>query len=64
MSAEITFKINKDGEVEIEVFGIQDASCEDITRCFEEALGTKVEINRKEQPYFELDGIEIHETEE
>jgi len=58
----IEFKI-KDGEVSIEVFGVEDASCEDMTRIFQEELGAVVERHEKPQTYQELDSINLFETE-
>jgi len=64
MSREITFRIDKAGNTHIDVQGVEDASCEEITRAFEEALGTKVEVQRKPEYYVELDGIKVYEGDE
>lgn len=47
MATSITFKFHAGGRVEIDVIGATDASCEDLTRAFEEALGTRVKVNFK-----------------
>ena len=40
---EITVVIDKDGQVRVEVRGVKGASCLDVTRGLEEALGGQVE---------------------
>ena len=40
---EITVVIEKDGQVRVEVRGVKGASCLDVTRGLEEALGGQVE---------------------
>lgn len=65
MPAKIKFKIDRDGNVDIDVSGVEGASCADITRAFEEALGEVKEVQRKPNFYVELEGTEnhIYETE-
>lgn len=65
MPAEIEVRI-KNGKISIEVMGVSDGTCADITRALESALGTVEEVQRKPEYYVELDGIkqEIHETDE
>jgi hypothetical protein len=58
----ITFKIDKQNKVHIDVSGVEDASCEDITRAFEEALGVKTDIQRKPNYYVELDTLKVYEN--
>ena len=66
MSTKIEFRIDKNGKVHIDVEGVEGASCEDITRSFEVALGTTEETQRKPEYYVELDTLEQfqHEGEE
>ena len=52
--AKIEFTI-KNGEVFIEIFGVEDASCEDITKVFQEELGAVVEHHEKQQEWVELE---------
>jgi len=59
--AKIEFTI-KNGEVFIEIFGVEDASCEDITKVFQEELGAVVEHHEKQQEWVELDQISISES--
>lgn len=63
MPGEILFKINRDGNVDIEVNDVEDASCAEITRAFEEALGEVKEVQRKPNYYVELEGIENYQYE-
>lgn len=50
----------KDGQVHIEAFGIEDASCEDIIRVFQEELGVVIDSHEKEQEYVELDTLTLY----
>ncbi len=59
----IKFRIKKDGGVEIDVQGATGQACEDLTRPFEEALGTVDEKRVKPEYYVELDGEQIYTTE-
>lgn len=56
----ISFVVKRDGTVSLEVFGAKGMECEEITRAFEEALGTKTNISFKEEDYVVLDGVEQH----
>jgi len=60
--AEISFRIDKKGNVHIDVAGVADASCEDITRAFVDGLGVEEEVQRKPLEYHELDGLQVFET--
>ena len=62
--ATITFKVNKKGEVAIEVDGVMGASCSDITAKFEEALGTKTDTQMKPEWFVELEGTKNYVSEE
>lgn len=59
MPKEITFKIHPGGRVEIEVDGVEDASCEQITKAFEEALGIKVDTQFKPEYWNAHRGTEV-----
>lgn len=63
MSATITIKI-KDGKINLEVSGVDDASCADLTRELENQLGLVEDIQRKPEYFVELDGIENYQYEE
>jgi hypothetical protein len=56
--AEITFIISPTGTIHIEVDGVVGAACEDLTRAYENALGTRVSLQEKPAYYEELDHIE------
>jgi len=62
MPAEIEVRIKK-GKIAIEVSGVDDASCADITRALEQDLGEVEEVQRKPEYYVELDGIENYQFE-
>lgn len=65
MTGQIHFRIDKDGNVHMDVEGVQDASCEQLTRAFEDALGGDIdEVQRKPEYYVELDHMEQHLYEE
>ena len=51
----------KNGKVSIEVEGIEDASCADITRLLEEQLGIVDDVHQKPQYYQVLEEMEIHQ---
>lgn len=63
--ATIKFVVDKEGQVHIEVDGVEGASCADLTRIFEERLGVKVDVQEKPEYYCELDNHEayVHEEE-
>ena len=63
MSAEIEIFI-KDGKINIEVSGVEDATCTQITQALERALGEVENIQHKPQFYNELDGIENYAYED
>jgi Protein of unknown function (DUF2997) len=60
MPAKIEFRISRDGEVKLEVSGVDGASCEQITKAFEDGLGVVTDVQKKSE-YF-LDEL-THETE-
>ena len=60
----IKFKIDKKGSTEIEVTGVTGASCEDITRAFEDGLGVKTNIQHKPDFYVELEGTKQYVSED
>ena len=61
----ITFTIRKDGSVDIDVACVQGASCEQITRAFEDALGgEEVEKELRPEYYSEIELAEQHVSEE
>ncbi len=63
--AQIQFRISKSGDVNLEVSGTSGINCEQLTRAFEDALGTKVDSQQKPEYFVQLDGIEqqaeVHE---
>lgn len=54
----------KNGKIDMEVLGVSDASCSDLTQALSSALGTVEDVQHKPEFYVELDGIkqEIHES--
>lgn len=66
MAGEILIRIDKNGEVHLDVEGVNDASCEQLTQAFEKELGTVEDVQHKPEFYVELDDIhqEIYEDEE
>lgn len=54
----LKFKIDKKGNVSIEVEGMQGKACTDVTAAFEEALGVTVETEQKPEYFVQLDGVE------
>ena len=64
MKQQIKFRVSKDGEVHIEVDGVEGILCEEMTKKFEEALGVKVDVQQKPDYYVCLDDIEQHVHEE
>ena len=57
---EITVVIEKDGQVRVEVRGVKGASCLDVTRGLEEALGGQVE-DRQMTPEAQEVGEEVRQ---
>jgi imidazoleglycerol phosphate dehydratase HisB len=54
----IRFRIDKKGEVHIDVEGVADATCEQLTKAFESALGGEIsDVQRKPNYYVELDEL-------
>lgn len=51
----IEFRISKDGKVAIDVSGVDDATCAEITKAYEIALGTVENVSRKPEYYVELE---------
>ena len=49
----------KDGKINIEVDGIEDASCAQLTQALERALGTVEEVTHKPEYYVCLDEMEL-----
>jgi hypothetical protein len=54
----IDFRIDKKGEVHIDVKCAEGVSCEAITKAFEDALGGTVETQRKPEFYVEYDDLQ------
>lgn len=57
---EITVVIEKDGQVRVEVRGVKGASCLDVTKGLEEALGGQVE-DRQMTPEAQEHGEEVRQ---
>jgi len=57
MPAEIEVRI-KNGKISIEVSGVDDATCADITQALESNLGEVEDIQRKPEYYIEMEGTE------
>ena len=57
---EITVVIDKDGQVRVEVRGVKGASCLDVTKGLEEALGGQVE-DRQMTPEAQEVGEEVRQ---
>lgn len=55
----IRCKIDKKGNVIIEVDGVQGQSCQEITRPFLEAIGTTQEVTLKEEFYSAEENQEV-----
>ena len=53
----ITFVIKK-GQVHIDVLDVHDASCMDISKAFEQALGIVEDVQRKPEYYAILDDMQ------
>ena len=60
MGNKIQFRIKKDGGVENDVQGATGQACEDLTRAFEEALGTVDSKTLKPEYYVELDSDQVY----
>lgn len=60
--ARIVFEIDEEGNVVVEVSGVRDSSCRNITAAVERALGVKVRSRSKPQEFVELDQITIREN--
>lgn len=57
MPAKIDIVI-KDGKIALEVSGVEDASCEQLTKALEQALGEVEEVNHKPEYWALLDPVE------
>ena len=57
--ATIQIKIDKLGNASLDVSGTTGVNCEQLTKAFEEALGTKVESQLKPEYYVELEDMQI-----
>ncbi len=55
----------KEGKTSIEVSGVEDASCVDLTRILQEALGTVENLQTKPEYFIEMEdmSISVHEGE-
>ena len=58
----ITFLIRPGKTTKIEVNGVQDKSCHDITAAFERALGTVTSVQEKPDSLVEVDQIKLWQT--
>ncbi|MCB0418815.1 MAG: DUF2997 domain-containing protein [Bdellovibrionaceae bacterium] len=64
MVKKITFKIDKAGEVQVEVDGFSGASCEEFTEPFEAAIGAVLKKEYKDAYYAENNEEKSIETRE
>lgn len=57
--------ISAKGDTTLEVSGAKGMTCEELTRCFEDALGTKISVEYKPEDFVVLDDINsyVHEGE-
>ena len=55
----ITFKIVPGEPISIEVDGVTDKSCHDLTAAFERALGTTTSVQEKPDTLVEVDQIKL-----
>lgn len=55
--ATIKFVISKTGDVKLEVSDMKGIACEEISRAFEENLGTKIKVDYKPEDFVVLDGV-------
>jgi hypothetical protein len=53
MVKRIKFKIDSQGEVRLDVSGAEGADCEDLTKPFEQVLGSVLERSYKDSYYIE-----------
>lgn len=58
--ARIKFRVDAQGQVHIDVDGVEGQSCAELTAAFEKALGIKVEVQEKPEYFCELEGHEAH----
>lgn len=63
MSAKIKVRIDKQGQVHIDVDGVTGTSCQDLTRLFEEKLGLDKEVQLKPDYDVVLDDMQIKQYE-
>ncbi len=61
--SKIEFRIDKHGEVNLEISGVTGAKCQELTKPFEDALGIKVDSQNKPEFFVELEGMEVHVSE-
>ncbi len=61
---EMEITINKNGEVEIHVQGVDGTSCLKLTKELEEALGIVTNREKTSEFYKEEESINIHQEEE
>jgi hypothetical protein len=57
MAGTIEIRIKK-GQIHMDVEGVHDATCADITKVLEQALGVVEDVQRKPEYYVELDNLE------
>ena len=60
--AEIVFKIKPGQPTEIEVNGVPDRSCKNMTAAFERALGVTVDVQEKPDELIDVDQIKQWES--
>lgn len=58
MSVKVEIRIDKEGQAHFDVIGGSGADCTELTRAFEEALGTKISTQHKPEYFLDLEDLE------
>lgn len=53
----------KDGKIAIEVSGVEDASCAELTKTLQEQLGTTTDVQEKPEYFVELEDMQLYAQE-
>ena len=57
---QIEIIVKPGGKVDIDVMGVEDATCHELTADLIAELGVEISVEDKPQEYSELDGTQIH----